>query len=184
MKVYLRDMDDADLELIMAWRSNHLVYDLGCYTQKAPLSWAEHYPWCHSRGRWWRFFIVVVDDGVTRPRDVGVVNIAQLDNFNPEFNWYLGEVSFGGHGVGTAMLTLVFEWLKAHGYCKTHTTSKADNIPARKNLLAVGCESVCEARKGELRWEKKLQEEDEATEYTSGRKPYMRMFGEIELKDK
>ncbi len=173
MKVSLRPMTDKDLELIMVWRSNPDIYGKGAYTQRAPLVWEEHYTWFATRGHWWKFFVIVVDDEKTRPRDVGIVNFGQLDNWNPEYNYYLGEASLWGQGVGKQALSLGIEWLKRHGYCKLHTTVKDDNERSMGIMTSLGFVKTGPARVGESCWEMVLSDQDKATEYTSGRKPFM-----------
>ena len=169
MIVALREATSDDLELIMAWRSNLLIFQ-GAYTQKAPLTWEEHYQWWTTRGAWWQFFIIVMADGRT-VRDVGVVNFGQLDNWNPEFNYYLGEVSLWSQGVGKEALKKAIDWLKERGYCRLHTTVKDDNERSIGVLASLGFKYIRPARAGESYYELYLSEEDRATEYTSGRKP-------------
>jgi hypothetical protein len=38
MTVLLREATDKDLEPIMAWRSNPIIYEEGAYTQNTPLT--------------------------------------------------------------------------------------------------------------------------------------------------
>ena len=86
--VTLREATQDDWELMMAWRSSPLI--LGeKYTQKKPLTWDEHYLFMTSRGRWWKFFIILVNDFVTT-RKVGVLNFGGLENWNPELQLGLG----------------------------------------------------------------------------------------------
>ena len=99
MMILLRDANKSDLPLIMAWRSNPLIYQ-GFYQQTEPLRWEEHLAWWESRNKDWReFIIVLVED--TEMRDVGVVTIGQLDHWSPEAGVLLGEVSLWGKGIGT-----------------------------------------------------------------------------------
>lgn len=169
MSVMLRKAIEQDLPLMMAWRSNPLVYEEGCYTQSSPLTWEEHYTWWCSRGRWWRFFIIQINDGETT-RDVGVVNFGQLDNWNPELNYYLGEVSLWNQGIATEALKMGLDWLRARGYCKVHTTMKDTNKRATAVLNKLGFSQSGKARKGESVWELTLLEGEGSQEYTSGRK--------------
>jgi len=169
MKVLLREATNDDRELMMAWRSNPILFKTGAYTQKAPLTWNEHYTWWNTRGPWWKFFIIQVNDGITT-HDVGVVNFGQLDNWNPEFNYYLGEVSLWSQGVGEQALQLGINWLREHGYCRLHTTIVDDNKRSEGVLRKLGFKRIRAARKGESYWEMKLSDEVGSTEYTSGRK--------------
>ncbi len=171
--ISLKLATDDDVELVMAWRNNSLIFQTGAYTQKVPLTWKEHYNWWNCRGYWWKFFMIIVDDGVLRPRKSGIVNFGQLDNWNPEFNYYLGETSLWGQGVGKIALNIGLNWLKFHGYCKTHSTIRDDNERSINVLKSLGFVRTGEARPGESYWEIKLSERDTATEYTSGRIPFM-----------
>ena len=169
MLVLLREATDNDLELIMAWRSNPIVFK-GAYTQNKPLTWEEHHIWWRTRGPWWKFFIIQINDGIST-RDAGIVNFGQLDNWNPEFNYYLGEVSLWGQGVGEKALSLAIDWLKEKGYCRLHTTVVDGNEPSEKVLEKLGFVKIRPARKGESYWELYLSDENKSSEITSGRKP-------------
>src|SRR3972149_4238267 len=111
-RLYLRDLTEHDWPLMMAWRSNPLVFEEGCYTQKAPLEWSEHVTWKRSRGRWWQFFIIMLSSDNLPERPVGVINFGQLDNWNVECNYYLGEVSLWGQGIATEALSQAISWLR------------------------------------------------------------------------
>ena len=171
--ISLKLATDEDIELIMAWRNNPLIFQSGAYTQKTQLTWREHYNWWKCRGPWWKFFMIIADDGITQSRRVGIVNFGQLDNWNPEFNYYLGETSLWGQGVGKIALKLGLDWLKYHGYCRTHSTVRDDNERSINILKSLSFVRTGDARLGESYWEIRLAEKDTATEYTSGRKPFM-----------
>ena len=168
MKVSLRPTTEKTLPLTLAWRNQSAVYE-GAYTQEASLTWEEHYTWWKTRGPWWRFWIIQVTDE-TGTRDVGVVNFGQLEHWNPELAYYVGEVSLWGKGVAEEALKLALEWLRERGYCRTHTTVKEDNSRSTGLLTKMGFRRTIPARKGEWYWELDLAKEDMATEYTSGRK--------------
>lgn len=165
LKVELRELTIDDWELTMAWRSNPSTYG-GAYTQRRALTWDEHYRWMITRGRWWKFFIILFNN-----RKVGVFNYGQLDNWNPEFNCYLGEYEQWKSGVADEAIKLGLNWLKERGYCKTHTTIPDINNTFVEVIKRLGFRCVGEARKGESLYEIKLSEIDGSTEYASGRKP-------------
>jgi RimJ/RimL family protein N-acetyltransferase len=148
--MFLRKATDDDLELIMAWRSNPLVYE-GFYSQTAPLTWEEHIIWWYSRNQDWHQFIILADG-----HDIGVVTIVQCDNWSPEIGFYIGEVSLWGKGYGSRAVGLAEEWLKEKGYVQTHTTVKEDNKRAISLLKHRGWKRAGNARKGELRFEREL----------------------------
>ena len=155
MGVTLRPATEDDLELMMAWRSNPLVYD-GFYTQKASLTWEEHWKWFHNRGNWWKIFVIQYDDRVTRIRDVGVVTVGQLEYWEPETGLYNGEVSLWGKGIAREALSQVFNILKQMGYKYTRTTILDTNERSKKLYLSLGYELIGPARPGESLYRKKL----------------------------
>lgn len=154
MEILLREATETDLALIMSWRSNPDIYQ-GFYSQKAPLVWEEHLRWWESRNKNWHQFVIVLNED-THFRDVGLVVIAQTDNWNPEIGIFVGEVSLWGKGIGKAAIGLALQWLRKRGYSHTHTTIKDDNKRSIKLFTILGFQRVCEARKGESRYEKVL----------------------------
>ena len=71
MKILLRDAAEADLPLMMAWRSHPLIYQ-GFFVQRALLIWEEHLNWWRSRSNNRRDFIIVAIED-TYSRDIGVI---------------------------------------------------------------------------------------------------------------
>ena len=156
MKVLLREATISDLELILAWRLIPDVYQ-GLYTQSKenrPLTWDEHYNWWMTR-KTWKIFIIQVNDGKWT-RDVGYVNIGQLDSWRPEIGIAIGEVTLHGQGVGKQALQLALEWLKEQGYEQTHTTILDNNEKAKGLFKSLGYYCVGKAREGESWWNKIL----------------------------
>ena len=147
-QVLLREATRADLPLIMAWRSQPSVF-FGFYQQEAPLLWDEHSEWWDGRNKDWRCFIIVLNEGCTL-RDIGVVNIGQLDHWSPEVGYFIGEVSLWGNGYGTEAVKLAMEWLKERGYKHTHTTVLESNKRSLRLLKSLGFEILGKARKGEV----------------------------------
>lgn len=148
--IYLRGASDADLELMMAWRSNPQIYH-GFYQQSAPLEWGEHIDWWHSRNRDWRTFIIMYEH-----RPVGVVTIGQLDHWSPEVGYYLGEISLWGRGIGREAVSLALDWLRDKGYNYTHTTVLESNERSLNLLKNLGFLVLGKAREGELWLTKRL----------------------------
>jgi RimJ/RimL family protein N-acetyltransferase len=87
-------LDDDDLELVLAWRSNPDIYRY-FRDQDSPLVWSEHVRWYESRPTDRHDFVVHYDG-----RRVGVVTI----DTNDAVGIYLGDFSARGHGVATAAL--------------------------------------------------------------------------------
>ncbi len=174
MIVTLREATQDDWELIMAWRSLPQVYE-GKYTQRKALTWKEHYTFMTTRGPWWRYFIIVLEeDGLeelsTPPRKVGVVTLAQLEDFNPQFNSFIGEAALYSPDVEYDAMLLALDWLRERGYCKTHTVIRDSNQRWADLVTSLGLKRVGPARTGESTWEMYLSDTDKSTEYTSGRK--------------
>ncbi len=122
-----------------------------------------------TRGRWWIFFIILLNDFVTT-RKVGVVNLGQLENWNPEINSYIGEASLDDPYIEREALLLAIEWLKARGYQKLHTTVPDTNERWINLLGSLGFKRVGDARKGESTWEKYIADTDGTVEYVTGRR--------------
>lgn len=140
---------------MMAWRSNPLVYS-GFYCQKSPLVWEEHVKWFRSRNSDWRTFLVLYEG-----RPVGVVNLGQLDHWNPEIGYYNGEVSLWGKGIGTEAVRLGLEWLKTYSLSHSHvvsvhTTILDKNIRSVKIAKKLGFMKGMKAREDESYWQRKL----------------------------
>ena len=146
--LYLREANDSDLELTMAWRSNPDIYQ-GFYQQKAPLTWDEHLNWWKSRNQNWRTFIIVLVSAY-RSRNIGVINIGQLDHWSPEIGWYIGEVSLWNKGYGKKAVKLGLNWLRERGYKFCHTTIKIENGASAKLAWGVGFQMQSGAREGEV----------------------------------
>ena len=145
--IFLQEATETDLPLMMAWRSNPLIYE-GFYTQTKSLTWEEHIKWWESRYNWKSFIVCLLLNN--RIRKIGVVTLGQLDHWNPEIGFYIGEVSLWGQGYGKEAVALGVEWLKEHGYTATHTTVKKDNKGSLKLLQSLGFEITNEAREGEV----------------------------------
>ena len=157
--IFLRDANESDLPLILAWRSQEKVYQ-GFYQQKAPLEWEEHKNWWASRNSGWKeFIIVLVED--TEMRDVGVVTIGQLDHWSPELGVMIGEVSLWNKGLGTEIIKITLEWLQEyamshHHITACHTTILDNNIASIKLFKKCGFERLGVAREGESWYQKQL----------------------------
>ena len=158
MNVLLRETRDSDIELVLAWRNNSQVWER-LYAQSRenrPLTWEEHYSWWNSRHNWQRW-IIQVNDNITT-RDVGCINLSQLDSWCPQVGLFIGEVGLWGKGVGRESLLLALSWLRAKGYVKVWTTILKDNERSIRLFGSVGFRRVGEGRVGEWSYEKDLRE--------------------------
>ena len=152
--LFLRKANEADLPLIMSWRSNPLVYQ-GFYSQRKPLEWAEHYQWWESRNKDWREFIIVLIEG-THMREIGIVTIGQLDHWSPEIGFFIGEVSLWGRGIGKKAVSLGLDWLKEYGKEYCHTTILDDNKRSIRLIKSLGFTRLGKARENESWYQKRL----------------------------
>ena len=144
-------LDDRYLVLMMAWRSNPLVYE-GFYSQTKPLTWDEHIQFWNSRPSSWRAFIIFYED-----RPVGLVNVGQLEHWSPEIGYYIGETTLWGKGIGKEAVEEAMRYIKkTHGKEYCHTTVKKDNERSIRLLKSLGFEYISEARKNEIWMSRKL----------------------------
>ena len=156
MIVILREATSNDLELVLAWRNNPLIWQ-GLYQQSRenrPLTWEEHYNWWHSRYNW-KTFIIQLNDNITT-RDIGYISISQLDYWSPEIGLSIGETTLWGRGIGKQALTLGTQWVREKGYKYTSTTILDNNERSKALFLSLGYERIAGARPEESLYRKKL----------------------------
>lgn len=144
--ILLREANDDDLELMMAWRSNPIVYR-GFYLQREPLKYEEHYTWWKSR-RNRKDWIITFQCG-EYTRDVGSVHVSSLDSDSPEVGVYIGEVTAWGRGFGRQAVSLVLTWLRAAGYKKARASILKDNATSIGLFEALGFKRISEEHEGE-----------------------------------
>jgi RimJ/RimL family protein N-acetyltransferase len=89
--VSITPLERADLELVLAWRSNPDVYRHFRH-QDAPLTWDEHVEWFESRDERRQDFVIRYEE-----RRVGVVSLDADDAVSV----YLGDIAARGRGVAT-----------------------------------------------------------------------------------
>lgn len=94
VEVSLRPLEYKDLELLLAWRSNPLIYD-HFREQEGPLSWEEHEKWYATRPEERSDYVIEF-----RGRRVGVVTVTEENSVGI----YIGEVTLWGEGVATTAL--------------------------------------------------------------------------------
>ncbi len=143
MNIRLRLLQKEEYPLTMAWRSNPDIYK-GFYQQERTLTWEEHLEWHNSRNSDWRNFIIMYDD-----RPVGIVTISQLDHWEPEIGFYIGETSLWGKGVGKEAVRLGLEYIKEQGKVSCHTTVLDNNERSMCLMKSLGFEVIGKAREGE-----------------------------------
>jgi RimJ/RimL family protein N-acetyltransferase len=106
--IYLREPTVQDLELLMAWRSNPLIYKTDVAGFGKPPMWKELLDWVASyydtkREASRLHMIIVVDPQgpayFWRGRAVGYVLIRDWDSEIPEIGGAIGEVSLWGNDI-------------------------------------------------------------------------------------
>ena len=85
-----------------------------------------------------------------------MVNIGQLDNWNPELNIFLGEISLWGKGIAKEALNLAILWLQNKGYQAVHTTILENNKRALRLFNSAGFHRAGKARVDEVRVERSI----------------------------
>lgn len=147
----LRSSQDSDATLVLAWRTIPQVYQ-GSYTQSREqhtFTWQEHWNWWKARQANWKIFIIQVNDGDTT-RDVGYINLAQLEHWRPEIAVAIGEINLWGQGVAKKALLLAMQWLKDNGYKRVHTSILKNNERSRRLFKSLGFIDIGDAREDEV----------------------------------
>lgn len=124
--IHVAPIDSADLELMLAWRSNPEIYH-HFRRQDSPLDWDDHLSWYESRDTD-RYDFIIHYDG----RRVGVVSISATE----EIGIYLGDFSAHGQGVATVALKWICERFenRAPLIAEVHE----DNSPSKRLFEACG----------------------------------------------
>ncbi len=147
--IELKDATMNDFELMMAWRSDPDIYQ-GFYQQNQPLTYEEHSQWLQSRRNWYQYIIWY------KGRRIGVVSVGQLDHWNPEIGFYIGEKSLWDQGIGTNAVKAIMDQLKREGKEYCHTTVLKSNERSINLLKKLGFRRGSEARPSEVWMWKKL----------------------------
>ena len=131
---------------MMAWRSHPKLYQ-NFYIQDEPLDWEGHVNWWNSRGNRRDWIIVVNTDG--RWRDVGIIALFNLDEWYPEVNTWVGEVTFWGNGVATEAVQFALDWLDSHNFSGATAKIFNKNKASQSVFKKVGFQRVGDARENE-----------------------------------
>ena len=149
-RVFLEEATEGDLELVMAWRSNPLVFQ-GFYLQKDPLTWTGHLSFWSNRSDRRDWLILLQEGNVIRK--VGSASVSRLSESTPEVGIYVGEVTLWGKGVGRKAVIEVMKWLKVNGYRSCYAAIREDNIASQRMFAAVGFHRAGPGRFGESLYE-------------------------------
>ena len=153
MQMEFRPATADDLELMLAWRSHPKVYR-HFYEQDEPLEWKEHLNWWESREHR-RDWIITIREG-DEWRDVGNLNISDLDSEAPEVGVYIGELTLWGKGTATEALNFAVDWLRRRGYSTARARILDDNGPSKGVFEKVGFQRIGDARENESEYEMHL----------------------------
>lgn len=137
-KIFLRPIDDGDMERIVAWRNQERVRKNFIYQK--PFTKEGHEEWMRTQvqtGRVAQFIICEKDTG----RPVGSVYFRDIDRENKkaEYGIFIGEADAAGRGIGTETARLAVSYardvLKLH---KLMLRVFADNAGAVKSYENAG----------------------------------------------
>lgn len=110
-EVEFRPATEADLELLLAWRNHPRLYE-NFYQQEGLIPWDDHVEWWESRSHR-RDWVITVNSG-NRWRDVGAVNLSDLETRIPEVGVWIGEIPLWGNGVGSEAVRFSVRWVDDH----------------------------------------------------------------------
>ena len=148
MQMMLLEAQDKDMELILAWRNNELIYRW-FFEQTCPIPWENHYTWWHKRKNRLDWMIVVDDEQSVRK--AGSVNVSGLHTLSPSVGIFIGETALWGQGIAKKALLLALDWLKKQEYNQATATILKENARSIRLFESVGFARIGEAREGE--WE-------------------------------
>ena len=135
--ILLRNVTSDDLELMLAWRNNPIVYE-GFYEQGY-----------QKKGHIvWKSWIIRYEN-----RNIGVVWVLKSSSAAPEIGIYIGEVTLHGQGIGKGVLSLVIELLKVQGHSKVIAKVLKNNQKSKRLFESCGFNRNGEWRKGEWLYE-------------------------------
>jgi len=113
----------GDLELILAWRSNPLIYKW-FYQQKGPLKWEDHFfHWSEKKPR--KDWIIKYNG-----RKVGSVFVVFMEGI-ADVGIYVGEVTLWGKGIGNAALAQAVLWLRGQKYREARARINKENTVSK-----------------------------------------------------
>lgn len=135
--VKLSEVTKNDLELLLSWRSNPLIYKY-FRKQRQPLEWPGHLKFWQELNpkKSIHFVILLEEDNLWRK--VGSVGFSELDLSMPEFAVYIGETTLQKQGVATKAIKLGIEWLKKKNYHQALATINKKNLPSLRLFLKAG----------------------------------------------
>lgn len=122
---------DLDLELIMAWRSNPLIFN-SFRLQNKPLIWEEHLLFWKNKKN--RLDYLIIFEG----RKIGCVALVGTHEPVPEISIFVGEVSLWGKGIAKNVLNSFIEFLSSIGFRELKARINSINQPSLRLFLRQG----------------------------------------------
>ena len=149
--ISIRPINEDDLELLFAWRSDLEVIMYMPSLPRVP-TWEEHM-------RWWKRGAEHHDWMVSMSDQDGVRRVGQT-HFWPstgEIGLIIGDKSTWGKGIGTEALKITIDYPIIQDYLKEHdfiwTVAHPENERSQRLFTRVGFVKVGEGRNGQVRLE-------------------------------
>jgi len=144
MSITLREARQEDLPLMLAWRSNPVLYRW-FKEQSGPLRWEDHLDWwTNHRANRMDWLIMLTTDSISRP--VGSVVATRLDTGWPEIGVWIGEELLWGGGIAKMALLLLEEWLVGQGHDMAVAKIMQGNERSLRLFAACGFEPASTGR--------------------------------------
>ena len=122
---------NSDLELLLAWRSNPLIYD-NFLLQDNPLMWDSHYDFWISKTHRYDYIVYYQN------RRIGHVSISKTNTELPEIGIMIGEIGLWGRGLGEEIIYSTLKLNIFKRYIVLVANIKKSNIRSLKLFEKVG----------------------------------------------
>lgn len=148
MHVRLRELNETDLPLLLAWAYIKEIWTyLPTSRQNENLTWEQHFKWWLERKNR-RDWMIQVEDDTPGPRSVGVVHV-DYHRRPPEVGLYIGEISLWGHGVGGSTLKKVIGRVIEENYRVISAVIHPKNRRSIRLFTSLGFEKAGPGREGQ-----------------------------------
>jgi RimJ/RimL family protein N-acetyltransferase len=135
-----------DLELILSWRSNPLIYN-NFKIQNKPLTWDEHFEYWFNISGIRSDFIILFEF-----RRVGVFSIKEVSPTSAELSIMIGEIGLWGQGLGKLTLLIALKLEVINKYDFLIASVKSNNIASIKLFTGNGFEFESEFESNGIIW--------------------------------
>lgn len=123
-----------DLELLLAWRNNPLIYKYS-YHQNTLLTWEEHFNWWKDRNNRISWIIWYKNKGAIRK--IGCISASSLNNI-PTLGIYIGELELHNQHIARKAISLLINKPILQHHRKFLASIHKDNIASIKCFKSVG----------------------------------------------